>query len=95
MDLSYTLIKHINRNRNNNLYHFDGQIYLWYCKIYIVVNYTVGIFPFSVNKCYVTGTLLAHGAAEVAFQCAQPPNDHSPGHDMILESYVKNLTLVN
>ena len=43
-----------------------------YGTIYIIVDYRVGIFPFSVNKCDVTDTLLPHGAAEVSFQSVQP-----------------------
>ena len=43
-----------------------------YGTIYIIVDYRVGIFPFSVKKCNVTDTLLPHGAAEVlGFQSAQ------------------------
>ena len=39
---------------------------------YITVDYRVGIFPFIVNKCDITDTLLPHGAAEVSFEPAQP-----------------------
>ena len=39
-----------------------------YDTIYIIVDYRVGIFPFTVNKCYFTDTLLPRGAAEVAAQ---------------------------
>ena len=57
-----------------------------YGTIYIIVDYRVGIFPFSVNKCDVTDTLLPHGATEVSFQPAQSSlNDRSAEH-MILES---------
>ena len=65
MNLSYELIKHVKRNS-----HIEGQIYLW-C-VYLNVDYRVGIFPFSVDKCDVTDTLLPHGAVEVRFQSAQP-----------------------
>ena len=41
--------------------------------IYIIVDYRVGIFPFSVNECNVTDTLLPNGASEISFQPAQPP----------------------
>ena len=34
-----------------------------YGKIYIIVDYRIRIFPFNVNKCDVTDTLLPHGAA--------------------------------
>ena len=46
--------------------------------IHIIVDYRVGICPFSFNKCDVTDTLLPHGAAEVRFhssqrnECSQP-----------------------
>ena len=40
--------------------HFDHQIYLWY--VYIIVDYRVGIFPFSVTKCDVTD-MLPYGTA--------------------------------
>ena len=39
-----------------------------YDSINIIVDYRVGIFPFTVNECHVTDTLLPHGAAEVAAQ---------------------------
>ena len=39
-----------------------------YDTIYIIVDYRVGISPFTVNKCDVTDTLLPRGAAEVAAQ---------------------------
>ena len=35
--------------------------------IHVIVDYRVGICPFSVNKCNVADTLLSHGAAEVKF----------------------------
>ena len=40
--------------------------------IFVIVDYRVGIFPFNLNKCDITDTLLPHGAAEVRFQPAQP-----------------------
>ena len=43
-----------------------------YGAIYIIVDYRVGIFPFNVNKCDVTDTLLPHGVAEVSCQPPQP-----------------------
>ena len=57
--------------------------------IYIIVDYRFGIFPFNVNKCDVTDTLLPHGVAEVSFNPRNPLNDRSAEHDIILESYVK------
>ena len=39
-----------------------------YDRIYIIADYRVGIFPFTVNKCDITDTLLPCGAAEVAAQ---------------------------
>lgn len=39
--------------------------------IHVIVDYRVGICPFSINKCGVTDTLLPHSAAEVSFQSAQ------------------------
>ena len=33
-----------------------------YDTLYVTTDYRVGIFPFSVNKCDVTDTLLPHGA---------------------------------
>ena len=67
LNLSYELIKHV--KRNSCLCHFDGQRYLYEL---IIVDLSVGIFPFKVNKYDVTDTLLSHGAAEVRFQPAQP-----------------------
>ena len=43
-----------------------------YGTIYSIVEYIVGIFPFRVNDCDVTDTLLPHGTAAVSFQSAQP-----------------------
>ena len=40
--------------------------------IHVFLDYRVGIFPFTVNKCDVTNALLSHRAAEVSFQSAQP-----------------------
>ena len=37
-----------------------------YGMIYIIVDYRVGKFPFSVNKCNVTDTLWLHGASEIS-----------------------------
>ena len=39
--------------------------------IQVIVDYRVGICPFSVNKCNAADTLLPHGSAEVSFQSAQ------------------------
>ena len=40
--------------------------------IHVIVDYRVGICPFSVNKCNAADMLLLpHGAAEVSFQSAQ------------------------
>ena len=57
-----------------------------YDTIYIIVDYRVGIFPFNVNKCDVTDSLLPHGAAELSFNLPNPLDDRSVAHHMILES---------
>ena len=54
MNLSYELIKHIKRKSFSAI---STAKYI-YDTIYIIVDHRVGIFPFSVNKCDVTDTLL-------------------------------------
>lgn len=39
--------------------------------IHVIVDYRVGICPFSVNKCIVGDTLSPHDTEEVSFQLAQ------------------------
>ena len=63
LNLSYELIKHV--KRNSCLCHFDDRTIS-------LVTSQLAYFPFNVNKCDVTDTLLPHGAAEVSFQPAKP-----------------------
>ena len=59
MNLLYDLINHIKRLKEIAV-SASSQRCLWYNHS---VDYRVGIFPFNVNKCDVTETLLLHGAA--------------------------------
>ena len=47
-----------------------------------IVDYRVGICPFTVNKCDVTDTLLLHGATEVSFQSVERTECRSEDHDV-------------
>ena len=71
MNLGYELIKCIKRNSCIDIQIIISMLilmvkynYVWY--ICIIVDCRVGIFPFGVKKCYVTDTLLPHGAMEVS-----------------------------
>ena len=63
MNLSYELIKLVKSAISTTIYIYDT--------ISVIVDYRAGTFPFTVNKCYVTDTLLPRGAEEVSFQSAQ------------------------
>ena len=63
MNLSYELIKHVKRNLSLSAILTAKDTY---GMIYIIVDYRVGKFPFSVNKCNVTDTLWLHGASEIS-----------------------------
>ena len=68
MNLSYGFIKHVKEIAVSAISTTKDI----FGTIYIIVDYRVGMFPFSVNKYDVTDTLLPHGAAEVSFQPAEP-----------------------
>ena len=68
MNPTYNLIKHVIKIAVSAT---PTAKYI-YDTFYITTDYRVGIFPFSVNKCDVTDTLLPYGATEASFQCTQP-----------------------
>ena len=57
--------------------------------ISITVEFRIGIFPLSVNKCVFTDELSPHGAVEVSFQSAQPTKWSFYRTRYRLESYAK------
>ena len=60
-----------------------------YDTIYIIIDYRVGIFPFSVNISAMLLTRCPMVLRKEVFNLRKSLNDDSGEHDMILESYAK------